>query len=63
MLNPNESILDDRVTKSKEEKLAVTAMASGGAEELEKPPASFKSHVWEHFCFPVKGGGQHHYGV
>lgn len=29
-------------------------MASGGAEELEKPPASFKSHVWEHFGFPVK---------
>ncbi|KAL3969495.1 Arf-GAP with GTPase, ANK repeat and PH domain-containing protein 2 [Sarotherodon galilaeus] len=33
------------------------ASASGsteGAEELEKPPASLKSHVWEHFGFPVK---------
>ena len=30
------------------------ASGSGGAEELEKPPASFKSHVWEHFGFPVK---------
>jgi hypothetical protein len=29
-------------------------MASGGAEELAKPPASFKSHVREHFGFPVK---------
>ncbi|KAK0141840.1 Zinc finger BED domain-containing protein 1 [Merluccius polli] len=28
-------------------------MASGGAE-LEKPPASFKSAVWEHFGFPVR---------
>ena len=27
-------------------------MASGGTEELEHP-ASFKSHVWEHFGFPV----------
>jgi hypothetical protein len=26
----------------------------GGAEELEKPPASFKSHVSEYFGFPVK---------
>eukprot|EP00063_Salmo_salar_P052191 XP_014027026.1 PREDICTED: uncharacterized protein LOC106585398 isoform X2 [Salmo salar] len=54
MSNPNESILDARVAKSKEEKRAVTAMACGGAEKLEKPPASFKSHVWEHFDFPVK---------
>ncbi|KAL3973548.1 chromosome alignment-maintaining phosphoprotein 1 [Sarotherodon galilaeus] len=33
------------------------ASASGpteGAEELETPPASLKSHVWEHFGFPVK---------
>jgi hypothetical protein len=44
-LNPNVSILDARVAKSKEEKRVVTAMAGGGAEELEKPPASFKSHV------------------
>ncbi len=29
-------------------------MAAGGAEELEKSPASFKSHGWEHFSFPVK---------
>lgn len=31
-----------------------SAVASGGADELEKPPASFKLHVWEHFGFPVK---------
>lgn len=29
-------------------------MATGGAEELEKPPASFKSCVWEHCGFSVK---------
>ncbi|XP_034034592.1 zinc finger BED domain-containing protein 1-like [Thalassophryne amazonica] len=28
-------------------------MASGGGEELENPPASFKSHVWAYFGFPV----------
>ncbi|XP_039456235.1 E3 SUMO-protein ligase ZBED1-like [Oreochromis aureus] len=30
------------------------ASASGPTEELEKPPPSLKSHVWEHFGFPVK---------
>ncbi|CDQ71283.1 unnamed protein product [Oncorhynchus mykiss] len=54
MLNPKESVLDARVAKSKEDKRVVTATAGGGAEELEKPPASSKSHVWEHFGFPVK---------
>jgi hypothetical protein len=54
MLDRNESILEARITKSKEEKRAVTVMASGGAEVLEKPPASFKSHVWEHLGFNVK---------
>ncbi len=29
-------------------------MASGGAEKLEKPPASFKTHVSEHIGYPVK---------
>lgn len=31
----------------------------GGKGELEEPPASFKSAVWEHFGFPVEynGGG------
>ena len=28
-------------------------MASGGAEELERPASSFKSAVWEHFGFRV----------
>ena len=33
---------------------AAAVMASGGAEEREKPFASSKSSVWEHFSFPVK---------
>ncbi len=32
----------------------MTVMAAERAEELEKPPASFKCYVSEHFCFPVK---------
>lgn len=44
------------------------SMANGGTEEPEKPSASIKSPVWEHFSFPIsytddKGGTDDERGV